>query len=152
MHITDKQFTAILLDAGRDANTLVNAVTTASKLLKRYGQSIYAKTYMQLIDTTAPEASVILHVAKQANKNNAEKLRHIIKIIKTEAKNYEPTFVVQWHTGSIDKVETYLEQKIEKSHIDKQEVETNMISISGEGSYYKRSVDKDVRTLLWLYS
>jgi hypothetical protein len=27
-----------------------------------------------------------------------------------------------------------------------------MISISGEGLYYKRSVDKDVRTLLWLYS
>jgi hydroxymethylpyrimidine/phosphomethylpyrimidine kinase len=132
MHITDKQFATILLDAGRNTNVLVDAVITASKLLKRYGQSIHAKIYVQLIDTIAPEASVVLHAAKQANKNSAEKLRHIIKIIKTIAKTYEPTFVIQGQASSIDKIENYLTKKTQNAHIDKQEIQTNMVSISGE--------------------
>jgi hypothetical protein len=152
MYVTDRQFATILLESWMTENHLIDAVIIASKLLKRYGQAIYTKGYNQLIENIAPEASVILHAAKQANKNSTEKLRHITKLLKSMTTEYKPTFVIQSNQDTIEKVESYLLQKVENAQIDKQTTQTNMVNINGEGLYYKRSVDKDVRTLLWLYN
>ncbi len=152
MYVTDKQFATILLESGIEENSLVNAVLTANKLLKRYGQSIYSKTYRELVENIAPETAAVLYAAKEVNKHNAEKLRHIAKLLKNMANNYQPTFTIQSPSEVTEKLETYLQKKITNAQIDTQEIQTNMVHIAGEWSYYKRSVDKDVRTLLWLYN
>jgi len=152
MYVTDKQFAAILLDSGIEENSLVNAVITANKLLKRYWQSIYSKAYSELVENISPETAAVLYAAKEVDKNSSDKLRHIAKLLKSMASNYQPTFTIQSPSEVTEKLETYLQNKVKDSHIDTEEIQTNMINIQGEWSYYKRSVDKDVRTLLWLYN
>lgn len=129
MHITDKQFATILLDSDMQHNTLVNALIISDKLLKRYGQSIYSNTYQDLIADIAPEVTIILKAAKQANKASPEQIRHITKIVKQLAKEYKPSFVIQSPDAVTKELETYLQNKIQKADIDTQKDKTNAIMI-----------------------
>lgn len=129
MHITDKQFATILLDSDMQHNTLVNALIISDKLLKRYGQSIYSNAYQDLIADIAPEVTIILKAAKQANKASPEQIRHITKIVKQLAKEYKPNFVIQSPDTVTKELETYLQNKIQKADIDTQKDKTNAIMI-----------------------
>jgi hypothetical protein len=48
------------------------------------------------------------------------------------ASNYQPTFTIQSPSEVTEKLETYLQNKVKDSHIDTEEIQTNMINIQGE--------------------
>jgi hypothetical protein len=152
MYTTDKQFAHMLIQTNIDHNILVDAAIVASKLLKRYGQAIYSSGYTQAIQETSPEAAAILIAAKNAGKSTAEKLRHIVKILKNTAENYQPHFVVHGRTEVIKELESFVHKQQKDAHVDQHTTQDDELTISGEGFYYKRSVEKDTRTILGLYN
>lgn len=152
MYTTDKQFADILIETGINHNTLVDAAIIASKLLKRYGQAIYSSSYAQAIQDASPEAAAILIAAKNTGKATAEKLRHIVKILKNTAENYQPHFIVHGRTEVVKELESFVHKQQKDALVDQYTTQNDEITVSGEGFYYKRSVDKDTRTILGLYN
>lgn len=152
MYITDKQFAQMLIQTDINHNVLVDATIVASKLLKRYGQAVYSTTYTQVIQESSPEAAAVLIAAKDTGKSTPEKLRHIVKILKNIAKNYKPHFVVQGRDAVVKELESFVHKQQQNAQIDTHTSQDDTVTISGEGFYYKRSVEKDTRTILWLYN
>jgi len=152
MYTTNKQFADILIKTGINHNTLVDAAIVASKLLKRYGQAIFSSSYAQAIQEASPEAAAILIAAKNTGKATAEKLRHIVKILKNTAENYQPHFVVHGRTEIVNELESFVHKQQKDALVDQHTTQDDEITVSGEWFYYKRSVDKDTRTILGLYN
>jgi len=152
MYTTDKQFAHMLLQTQIDHNVLVQATIAASKLLKRYGKVVYTTTYAKAIADVSPETAAILIASNDAGKATAEKLRHIVKILKNIATEYQPHFVVHGRTEIVKELDAFVHKQQKDAHIDQHTTQDDEVTISGEWFYYKRSVEKDARTILWLYN
>lgn len=152
MYTTDKQFAHMLIQTQIDHNVLVQATIAASKLLKRYGKVVYSTIYIKIIEDTSPETAAILIAAKNTEKATAEKLRHIVKILKNIAENYQPHFVVHGRMEVVKELESFVHKQQKDAQVDQHTTQDDEVTVSGEGFYYKRSVEKDTRTILGLYN
>ncbi len=152
MYTTDKQFAHMLLQTQIDHNVLVQATIAASKLLKRYGKVVYTTTYAKVIADASPEAAAILIAANNAGKATPEKLRHIVKILKTIATEYQPHFIVHGRTEIVKELDAFVHKQEKDAHVDQHTTQDDVVTVSGEGYYYKRSIEKDARTILGLYN
>gem|GEM_PF-1673208 len=132
MYTTNKQFADILIKTGINHNTLVDAAIVASKLLKRYGQAIFSSSYAQAIQEASPEAAAILIAAKNTGKATAEKLRHIVKILKNTAENYQPHFVVHGRTEIVNELESFVHKQQKDALVDQHTTQDDEITVSGE--------------------
>lgn len=152
MYTTDKQFAHMLLQTQIDHNVLVQATIAASKLLKRYGKVVYTTTYAKVIADASPETAAVLIAANNAGKATPEKLRHIVKILKTIATEYQPHFVVHWRAEIVKELDAFVHKQEKDAHVDQHTTQDDVVTVSGEGYYYKRSIEKDARTILGLYN
>lgn len=130
--MTDKQFANMLLTAGIQENVLVDATIAASKLLKRYGQSVYSAQYSDIIQQASPETAAVLISAKNVGKNDARVLTHIVKVIKESSKNYKPIFVIKSNKKVMEDAEKFVTKQNANATIDKQEAENDQVVINGE--------------------
>jgi membrane-anchored protein YejM (alkaline phosphatase superfamily) len=60
MHITNKQFALILKENSEDINNVVHLLQTSIKVLKKYGQNVFAKEYMEAITHVDKDLGKIL--------------------------------------------------------------------------------------------
>lgn len=122
----------MLIQTNINHNVLVDAAIAASKLLKRYGQSVYSSVYSQAIQEASPETAAIIIAAKTTGKDTAEKLRHIVKILKNTAEQYQPHFVVHGREEVLTEIDAFVHKQEKDAHIDKHITQDDEVSVSGE--------------------
>lgn len=150
MYITNKEFATALLKTGIKSNIIVEALITASKLLKKYGQTAYSEKYKKIIEENSPETGAILAFAKKMKKNKVDILKSTIQRVKDMSDDYHETFVVKTHPDIIQNAAKYITEWHKNAEIDSQQWDEDGIFVSGEGFYYKRSIDADIKKLLGL--
>lgn len=149
MRLTDKQFVEQILETNANPNELIVNLELVIKLLKKYGKVVYGSDFAKNIKDISPEVHDLLFALKTASKDNVANIKNIISLIKKLDSNYNPTFVVK--TDSKDhntQIQDFLNKKFKDGDITSQGDIDQWVSVAGEGRYYQRSLDQDVKKLL----
>jgi len=131
---------------------MITATLLSIKLLKQYGKKVYSNNIQEIIKNSHPETYLILNISQKYKRDSYNKLTHIYKILKKTLKDYEPNFKITANKNIVDKAENILKELNPTSNIHTQETDQNEIYVHWEWSYYKRSIEKDTRELLWIYN
>jgi CRISPR/Cas system-associated endoribonuclease Cas2 len=150
MYITPKQCARGLIEAFTDTNTLIHVLQAARVLIKREGKKLQSSVYKNVISTSEPTLLELLQVLHKLNKDNDRDITALISAVKELANDYKSEFVINSHSDQVAK--TIGEKLSEGMNVwfihSKVNKAVTGVQVKGEGMYYKRNVDKDVRELL----
>ena len=119
------------------------------KLLKKYGRSILTQKYLDEVKKTSSETADILAALKVSDKSKIPKIKTIIRLLKEKSQDYNAEFVVKlWDKNHYGLVKKFLDTKFVDSNIEQLESTVDTVKISGEGWFYKRSLEQDTKKLL----
>lgn len=149
MRLTDKQFVEQVLETNANPNDLIVSLEVVAKLLKKYGKIVYSKDFANSIKDISSEVYNLLFALKVSSKDDKNTIKNIIMLIKRMAKDYNPQFVVKTDSKTHNtQIQDFLNKKFEDWNVSLESNSEEGVSVSGEGRYYQRSLDQDVKKLL----
>ena len=150
MHITNKQFALILKENSEDINNVVHLLQTSIKVLKKYGQNVFAKEYMEAITHVDKDLGKILISLNHAWKIKITNITSILRLVKENNKNYKHQYTIHSPKNTDTKrIESFIHDKDkEQSIIEQENTQSTEVIIKGEWNYYKRSAIAEAEKLL----
>lgn len=150
MRITDRQFASILRESSSDTNNIVHLLQTSMKVLKKYGQNVFTKEYMEAITNVDQNLAKILISLKHAWKIKVSNITSILRLVKENNKNYKHEYRIQRPKNANTKqIESFIHDKDkEQSIIEQEDTQSTEVIVKGEWNYYKRSAIAEAEKLL----
>ncbi|HRX63897.1 MAG TPA: hypothetical protein P5060_02210 [Candidatus Absconditabacterales bacterium] len=149
MKIANTELINILLGSGLKSNLLVDSLSIVLRLIKKYGSAIFSKNYIAEISKVDSTVSNVLQILKSSKKTGYQDIKGLIQSTKSLAKDYKPEFQVSGDSKEHgDKLKDFLDQKFQNAKIHTNAQDKTGIHISGEGWYYKKDLDSDLKKIL----
>jgi hypothetical protein len=149
MYITDRSFAVKIAEQVSDTNKVIDHLNSIKKMIKRRGQAIFTRRFYDIIEGADNQVAQLLNLLKKAHKEKISSINNIIRYIKQESKNYNKTFTLTSNDQNATKdVEHTLQKEFPASICHTENTATVGLKITGEGLYYKRTLDTDVEKIL----
>jgi len=150
MRITDKQFALILKENSSETNNIVHLLQASMKVLKKYGQNVFAKEYMEAITTVDKDLANILISLKHAWKTKVSNITSILRLLKQNNESYKHEYKITAPKSiNTNNIETFIHEQDKKdSLIEQSDTQNAEVIVKWEWNYYKRSAIAEATKLL----
>lgn len=139
-----------LLDANIKPNDLIMYFDVIILLIKKHWKKLYTPVMMKAIQEADTNVSMLLQLLVHYKKGTIADIRYLSKRIKTESKDYMPSFTVSIPKEQYQKsIEENIKKNFPTSQIHATSNIDLWVSISWEWRHYKRNLDQDIQKILW---
>lgn len=150
MRINNQTLVQTFLNTTIKTNDLIVYFDIIIKLIKKYKKKLIIPDVLVIIKSVDDNLYTLLMILDHYDKLSISSVKTIISEIKTQSKEYVPTFTVNIieHSQKHD-IEKLLTDKFPKCTVKKNQNIDLWAYIHWEWWYYKRNIDQDLQKLLW---
>jgi len=149
MLVTNGQFVNMLVDAKLDSNEVVRFFQLSLALRKKHGRLLFVQEVLDRVKLESGYLYAFLVLLKRYKKDAVKTIKSLLVLYKQRAAEYDKSFTVVSSQDSHEELlAKFLEKSFGKVEVHHKDSKDMQFSVVGEGRYYKRDLDLDIKKLL----
>lgn len=148
MYITTQQLAKQLVQENSSIDQIIQVLQTIRALVSKHGKFVFRPQIIESIQKIDADVAKCMTILYQTGKKTTQDIKSLITIVKEESSQYTKQFVITAPAASQKTLEEVINKAFTQNNIQKNETDKSEVSIAGEGRYYQRSLDQDLKKML----
>ena len=147
MYCSNSKFVDVCLQQGASAKDMADHLRVIRQMLKTWWSALHLSSVRQKITEVAPDLMSMIELLYKFDKLDSTRLGQLIGLFVAQSGEEASSFEVRAPQGA-ESIAAYLREQYPHAQLSEAKVDELSVRVAGGGKYYKRSLKRDLDTLL----
>ena len=148
MYCSNKDFLDIARKTGVRDEDMYSSLQTVLVLLKKYGNLLKSLDLQKVLHTVDASLAKFIQLLSQLRKLDVASISQMLRLLQDTTNTYNFSVKIPYTQLAQEKIIPFLEEKFAGAQVDVKTSTKTELQVSGNGWYYKRSLERDLDKML----